>query len=72
MDRKPWLMAASLLDQHGKEAAAIICAQVAVLHRAVEAMPNAEDAAMLRFWVETAEALLAILEAKPAGPRGIQ
>jgi hypothetical protein len=69
MDRDAWIMAASLLDQHGKEAAAIICAQIAVLHRTVEAMPNAEDATMLRFWLETGEALLAILEAKPAGPQ---
>jgi hypothetical protein len=67
MDRDAWIMAASLLDEHGKEAATIICAQISVLHRTVEAMPNAEDAALLRFWVETGEALLAILEAKPAG-----
>jgi len=72
MDRDAWLMASSLLDRHGKEAAAIICAQVAVLHRVVEVMPNAEDAAMLRFWVETGEALLAIVEAKLTGARGIQ
>jgi hypothetical protein len=67
MDRKPWLMASSLLDQHGKEAAAVVCAQIAVLHRVVELMPNAEDAAILRFWVETGEALLAIVEAKLTG-----
>jgi hypothetical protein len=71
MDRDAWLMAASLLDQHGKEAAAIICAQIAVLHRVVEAMPNAEDAALLRFWVETGEALLAIVNAKPAGAQRV-
>jgi hypothetical protein len=71
MDRKPWLMAASLLEEHGKGAAAIICAQIAVLHRTVEAMPNAEDAAMLRFWAETGEALLAILEEKPAGVQSV-
>jgi hypothetical protein len=67
MDRDAWLMAASLLEEHGKEAAAIVCAQIVTLHRTVEAMPNAEDAALLRFWAETGEALLAIIEAKPAG-----
>jgi hypothetical protein len=71
MDREPWLMAASLLDQHGKEAAAVICAQIVVLHRTVEAMPNTEDAALLRFWVETGEALLAIVETKPAGRQSV-
>ena len=65
-------MAASLLEEHGKEAAAIICAQIVTLHHTVEAMPNAEDAALLRFWAETGAALLAIIEEKAAGPQAIQ
>jgi hypothetical protein len=71
MDRDAWLMAALLLDRPGKEAAALVRAQIVTLHRIVEAMPNTKDAAMLRFWVETGEALLAIVEPKPAGPHAI-
>lgn len=36
MDRDAWIMAASLLDRHGVEAAAVVCARLATLHHLVE------------------------------------
>jgi hypothetical protein len=71
MDRNAWIMAASLLDRHGVEAAAVVCAQLATLHRLVELEARAEDIALLGFWRQTAQALLTIVEAEPAGPHSL-
>jgi len=71
MDHKPWLMAVSLLARHGDEAAAVICLQLATLHRLVQLNQSAEDRAMLRFWRRTGEALVAIVEPEPARPHGL-
>ena len=70
MHRDAWLMAVSLLARHGDKAAAVICAQLATLHRLVQLHPSAEDRAMLRFWRQTGEALIAIVELEPPGPYG--
>jgi hypothetical protein len=63
-------MAASLLDRHGDEALGMVSVQIAALHRLVRESLNAEDMALLRFWRQTGEAMLAIVAAKPAGPYG--
>ena len=64
-------MAASLLDRHGAEAAAVVCVQLATLQRLGELKASAEDIALLGFWRQTARALLTIVELKPAGPRSL-
>lgn len=71
MDRDAWLLAVSLLARHGDEAAAVICAQLATLHRLVELNHSPEDRAMLRFWRQTGEALIAIVEPKPEGAHAL-
>jgi hypothetical protein len=71
MDCDAWLMAVSLLARHGGEAAAVICLQLATLHRLVELKQSAEDRAMLRFWRQTGEALIALVEPETAGPHGL-
>jgi hypothetical protein len=68
MDRNAWIVAASLLDRHGAEALAVVSHQLEVLTRAVQMLKSAEDIELLRFWRQTAQAMLAILEKEPAGP----
>jgi hypothetical protein len=71
MDRDAWLLAARLLDRHGEVALDMVSMQLATLQRLVELKPNAEDVAMLRFWRETAHAMLTIFAARPAGPQSV-
>jgi hypothetical protein len=71
MDRDAWIMAASLLDHHGVEALSVISRQLEVLTRAVQMLKSAEDIELLRFWRQTAQAMLAIVEKEPAGPLGV-
>jgi hypothetical protein len=71
MDREPWLLAARLLAQHGEAALDVVTVQLATLQRLVELQPKAEDVAMLKFWRETAHAMLTIFAAKPAGPQSV-
>ena len=68
MDREPWLLASTLLARHGEEALDVVSVQLATLQRLVELKPNADDVALLKFWRETAHAMLSIFAAKPAGP----
>jgi hypothetical protein len=70
-DRDAWLLAAKLLDQHGEEALDMVSVQLATLQRVVELKPNAEDVVLLKFWRETAHAMLTIFAAKPAGPHSV-
>jgi hypothetical protein len=71
-DREPWLLAARLLDRHGEAALDVVTVQLAGLQRLVELKSNAEDVALLKFWRNTAHAMLTIFAAKPAGPQDIQ
>jgi hypothetical protein len=71
MDRNAWIMAASLLDCHGVEALSVISRQLEVLTRAVQMLKKAEDIELLMFWRQTAQAMLAIVEKEPAGPRSV-
>jgi hypothetical protein len=69
--RDSWIMGSKLLAQHGEVALDMVSVQLAALQRLVELQPNAEDVAMLRFWRETAHAMLTIFAAKPAGPQSV-
>ncbi len=71
MDRRPWLMAVSMLARHGGEAAEATFLQLATLHRLVKLNQSAEDAAMLRFCQQTGKALIAIVAPRRAGPRSL-
>jgi hypothetical protein len=71
MDRDAWIMAASLLGRHGTEALAMVSEQLEALARAVQMSRNAEDAELLTFWRQTAQAILAIVEREPAGPHSV-
>jgi hypothetical protein len=71
MERDAWVMAASLLDQLGTEALAAVSRKLDALERAVNATWSPDDAAALVFWRETGKALIAILDAKPAGPHSV-
>jgi hypothetical protein len=48
-----------------------VSVQLATLQRLVELKRDAEDVALLKFWRNTAHALLAIFAAKPEGPRSV-
>jgi hypothetical protein len=71
MDRDAWLLAARLLDRHGEGALDVVSLQLATLKRLVDLRANAEDVALLKFWRETAHAMLTIFAAKPAGPQSV-
>jgi hypothetical protein len=71
MDRNAWLLAATLLALHGESALDAVSVQLATLQRLVELKRDAEDAALLKFWRETAHAMLSIFAAKPAGPQSV-
>jgi hypothetical protein len=45
--------------------------QIAALERVVEINPITEDVALLVFWRQTGHAMLAIVEAKPAGVQSV-
>jgi hypothetical protein len=70
MDRDAWIMAASLLACYGEAALDVVSVQLAALHRIVQMSWNADDAALLKFWRETAHAMLTISSAKSAGSYG--
>jgi hypothetical protein len=70
-DRDAWLLAAKLLALHGEAALDAVSIQLATLQRLVELKANADDIAMLKFWRETAHAMLSIFAAKPAGPQSV-
>lgn len=70
-DRDAWILAAKLLALHGEAALDAVCMQLATLQRLVELKANADDIAKLKFWRETAHAMLSIFAAKPAGPQSV-
>jgi hypothetical protein len=70
-DRDAWILAARLLARHGEEALDVVSVQLAALQRIIELKPNAEDVALLKFWRNTAHAMLTIFAAKPAGPHSL-
>lgn len=71
MGRDAWIMASTLLAWHGEAALDLVSVQLAELHRVVQLSCNADDAALLKFWRETAHAMLSIFAAKPAGPHSL-
>jgi hypothetical protein len=71
MDRDAWIMAALLLERDGVDALAVVRDKLEALERAIEKSWGAGDAALLMFWRQTAQAILAIVEAKPAGPHSM-
>jgi hypothetical protein len=70
-DRDAWILAAKLLALHGEAALDAVSIQLATLQRLVELKRDAEDAALLKFWRHTADAMLTIFAAKPAGPHSL-
>jgi hypothetical protein len=48
----------------------MVSVQLVALHRVVQMLWNADDAPLLKFWRETARAMLMIASAKSAGPYG--
>jgi hypothetical protein len=71
MDRDAWIMASTLLARHGEAALDVLSVQLAALQRLVELKPSADDVAMLKFWRETAHAMLSIFAAKPPGQHSV-
>ena len=70
MDRDAWIMAALLLQHHGADALAVAIEKLETLERAVQSSWSADNAALLMFWRQTGQAMLAIVE-KPVGPHSM-